>query len=232
MWNKCWGLIAVTLASLLLTAPLARGEAAASSPIPVYITPFYNSKGPEISVGKYSRQLASADRQSIKAIVKAMQEEGRTLSVAAMYVASIRLYDLGYRDDAVRWFYAAQYRGRLFQTLLDRSKVGGIGSSAFELNSAHGAFQQLVGQFVNGYAGCDKDKWVAVLESVRSENRSPPDLAAIYPSVGFLPAEQWAVKNDEINTGLGKFVEHLNANWPVMKAQRAKNNLDEKFCQP
>ena len=69
-----------------------------------------------------------------------------------LYVAAIRLYDLGYRKEAIYWFYSAQYRGRQFGVLLDQTKMGSIGSPGFELLHAQNAFYQLVGPYINGYA--------------------------------------------------------------------------------
>ena len=110
-----------------------------------YVAPFYNSKGPSIKIGKFSKELASADKQSIKITVATIKQEMATLPAITMFVAAARLFDLGYRDEAMYWFYAAQYRARLFQALLEPSKIGGMGSTAFELKSAHSAFRQTLG---------------------------------------------------------------------------------------
>ena len=69
-----------------------------------------------------------------------------------MYVAAIRLYDLGHKDEAVYWFYTAQYRARVFTSILDKENVGTIGSEAFELKQAYASFNQLAGEYINGYA--------------------------------------------------------------------------------
>lgn len=201
-----------------------------AGPLPIYVTPYYDSKGPQVRVGKWSAALAGADRSSIAGVAAAMAREQPTLTVAAMYVLAIRLYDLGERDAALRWFYAAQYRARLFHALLDPARVGTMGSPAFELNAAHAAFQQLAGPYLNGYAGCDRDKWLAAIAVVRAEHRRPVDLAALHPSVAFVPAGQWVARNDEVNAGLGKLAEHLETRWEEMRAQRAANDADRRFC--
>ena len=154
-----------------------------------YVAPFYDSKGPQVNIGKFSKELALADKQSIKATLAAMKEEVATLPAISMFVAAARLYSLGYRDESMYWFYAAQYRARLFQALLEQSKVGGLGSTAFELKSAHSAFGQTLGEYVNGYAGCDQFKWMAVLSQVQAENVTIPEFTKIYPLISFIPSD-------------------------------------------
>lgn len=199
-------------------------------PMPIYVTPFYDSEGPQVAVGEFSERLARADAESIVAVMGEMREKMASLPATAMYVAAVRLYDLGRRDESLYWFYSAQLRARLFQALLDPEKEGGIGAPAFELASAHGAFQQLAGAYVNGYAGCDRDRWLAVLGVVASENGSPTDLAAIYPAVAFLPKERWSVANEEIVAGLGALAEMLKEDWAMLEAARAENGADAMFC--
>lgn len=57
-----------------------------------------------------------------------MKKDWDRLTFPELYVGAIRLYDLGYRKEAVYWFYSAQYRGRQFGVLLDQTKMGTIGS--------------------------------------------------------------------------------------------------------
>lgn len=195
-----------------------------------YVTPFYNSKGPSVKIGKFSKELASADKQSIKATVATMKQEMATLPAISMFVAAARLYDLGYRDESMYWFYAAQYRARLFQALLEPSKVGGMGSTAFELKSAHSAFRQTLGGYVNGYAGCDQAKWIAVLSQIQAENATAPEFSKLYPSVKFISFDGWDAKNAEINSGLTELSEYLKAHWTEMQVARKENGQDKEFC--
>lgn len=196
----------------------------------LYVTPFYNSEGPTVNIGKFSKELAAANKQSIKATVATMKQEMATLPAVSMFVAAARLYDLGYRDESVYWFYVAQYRARLFQALLDPGKIGGMGAPAFELKSAHNAFQQTLGEYVNGYAGCDQAKWVAVIGRVRTECTTVPDFAKIYPNVKFIPASGWTTKNTEMNAGLAQMATYLKAHGPEMQAARKQNGQDKQFC--
>src|SRR5438874_13745553 len=133
--------VALHLASFALKA--AQPEINPSH-IDVYVTPYYNSKGPEVKVGRFSSGLASAKEDEFLATIAEMRKDWDRLTFPELYVAAIRLYDLGYRKEAVYWFYSAQYRGRQFGVLLDQTKMGSIASPGFEQLHAQNAFYQLV----------------------------------------------------------------------------------------
>jgi hypothetical protein len=96
--------------------------------IDVHVTPYYDSKGPAVSVGRFSSGLASTKENDFLATIAEMKKNWDRLTFPELYVGAIRLYDLGYRKEAVYWFYSAQYRGRQFGVLLDQTKMGSIGS--------------------------------------------------------------------------------------------------------
>src|SRR5881392_2740250 len=155
------------------------------SHIDVYVTPYYNSKGPSVSVGRFSSGLASAKEDEFLTTIARMKKDWDQLTFPELYVAAIRLYDLSYRNEAVYWFYSAQYRGRQFGVLLDQTKMGSIGSPGFERLHAQNAFYQLVGTYINGYAFGDMEALVKIVERVQKEGRRIPDLEATYPGVTF-----------------------------------------------
>src|SRR5262249_3349936 len=123
---------------LALVASLSMGDESAR--MPIQVTPYYNSQGPLISVGPLSTELTDATKDTIPALATKMKQQWETLPVEAMYVLAIRLYDLGLKDDAVFWFYAAQWRGFLYRDTIPPDMVGGLGSPAFEHIEANKAF--------------------------------------------------------------------------------------------
>jgi hypothetical protein len=172
-------------------ASLAAGQTITDpAHIDVYITPYYNSKGPTIEVGQFSSGLAAKNESEFVATIAKMKKSWDTLNFAETYVATIRLYDLGYRKESIYWFYSAQYRGRLFASLIDRDKIGNMGDPGFELFQAQNAFQQLVGPYINGYAFGDIDQLVPIIEKVQREGKTVPDLTKIYPRVTFKPKSE------------------------------------------
>ena len=199
--------------------------------IEVYVTPYYNSKGPTINVGRFSKGLGANSEPEFVATIAKMKQSWDNLSFPETYVAAIRLYDLGFRKEAIYWFYSAQYRGRLLATLVDRDKMGSIGDPGFELVQAANAFQQLVGPYVNGYAFGDVDQLVPIIEKVQMEGKKLPDMNKIYPGVSFKNRSEWDTDNKGLNEGLGKLVETLKEQKASIKQQRIERGMEAKFSK-
>ncbi len=224
--KKCVFIVfAVAIAFVL--APAAR--AGDPGRIDAYATPYYDSSGPTIQVGQYSAGLASKNRQEFVATIERMKKNWNRLNFVERYVGAIRLYDLGYRNEATYWFYSAQYSGRQFGLLVDQKRIGGIGSPAFELYHAQDAFFQLVGPNLNGYAFGDVDALVRIIHAVQGANRSLPNLTAIYPGVDFLAKKQWPGKNAELNDGLGTLAASLAKQKTQIARERAQNGMQARF---
>src|SRR5436190_9584931 len=188
--------------------------------IEVYVTPYYNSKGQAVDVGPFSSGLAAKNEPEFVATIAKMKKSWDTLNFAETYIASIRLYDLGFRKESIYWFYSAQYRGRLFASLIDRDKMGSMGDPGFELFQAQNAFQTLVGPYVNGYAFGDIDQLVPIIERVQSEGQVVPDLTKIYPRVTFKPKSEWDAGNQGLNEEMTKLLMSLKNEKASIKQQR------------
>jgi hypothetical protein len=199
--------------------------------IEVYVTPYYNSKGPAIDVGRFSSGLAAKSEPEFVATISKMKQSWDTLNFAETYVAAIRLYDLGFRKESIYWFYSAQYCGRLFATLIDQEKMGSIGSPGFELFHAQNAFQQLIGPYINGYAFGDIDQLVPIIEKVQREGKIVPDLTKIYPGVTFKPKSEWDAGNKGLNEGLTKLLITLKNEKTRIKQQRIEHGMEAKFSK-
>ena len=226
-------LVVVAVVALHLASFVLKAEQTEINPshIDVYVTPYYNSKGPEVKVGRFSFGLASAKEDEFLATIAEMKKNWDRLTFPELYVAAIRLYDLGYRKEAVYWFYSAQYRGRQFGVLLDQTKMGTIGSPGFELLHAQNAFYQLVGPYLNGYAFGDKDGLVKVLEQVQKEGRRIPDLEAAYPGVTFKSKSEWESANTNLANGMNQLISMLKEKKDEINRQRAERGMDEKFSK-
>ena len=218
------------IALLVGCAGLAAGQTITDpAHIEVYITPYYNSKGPAIDVGPFSSGLAAKNETEFVATIAKMKKSWDTLNFAETYVAAIRLYDLGFRKESIYWFYSAQYRGRLFASLIDRDKMGSMGDPGFELFQAQNAFQQLVGPYINGYAFGDIDQLVPIIERVQREGKIVPDLTKIYPRVAFKPKSEWDAGNKGLNEGLTKLLVTLKNEKASIKQQRIEHGMEAKF---
>jgi hypothetical protein len=222
---------AAALVLAAAAAVVAPAAARADNPgtIDAYVTPYYNSRGDVVHVGKYSAGLASSDRGRFVATIQQMRGQWMQLSFPELYVGAIRLYDMGYRNEATYWFYSAQYAGRQFQAFSDPNKLGSIGGKAFELYHAQDAFFQLSGTDINGYAFGNVDAALKILAKVRDERRNVPDVRKIYPGVGFLSQSQWAGRNAIIQSGLGDLEKQMQSQKAQIASQRAQNGTRVKF---
>jgi hypothetical protein len=197
--------------------------------IDVYVTPYYNSKGPVIEVGPFSSGLAAKSEPEFLVTISKMKQSWDSLNFPEVYVAAIRLYDLGFRKESIYWFYSAQYRGRLLATLIDQEKMGSIGSTGFELFQAQNAFQQLVGPYINGYAFGNIDQLIPIIERVQREGKVVPDLTKIYTGVAFKPKPEWDAGNKGLNEGLTKLLITLKNEKASIKQQRTEHGMEAKF---
>lgn len=160
-----------------------------------------------------------------------MKKDWDRLTFPELYVGAIRLYDLGYRKEAVYWFYSAQYRSRQFSVLLDQTKMGSIGDSGFELLHAQNAFYQLVRTYINSYAFGDTDGLVKIVERVQKEGRYIPDLQAAYPGVTFRDKSEWPSANADLADGMNQLLSMLQEKKDEIKHQRIERGMEEKFSK-
>ena len=199
------------------------------SKIEIYVTPFYNSEGPIVQVGKHSNGLASKESEKFLNTIHTMKENWPELTVEELYVGAIRLYDEGYRDEAVFWFYTAQLRSRVFRGILDQAKVGGMGSAGFELMHAQNSFYQLAGPYINGYAFGHPEQLLAIVEDVSKEKEDFPDFSKLYPKVSFIPPASRPAIVDEVVGGMSGLSSYIKENGESLKQQRIESGADERF---
>ena len=220
MTKLAFALVGISVASFSLRAAQAEMDPAH---IDAYITPYYDSKGPVVNVGRFSLGLTSSKEDDFVATVAEMKKDWDRLTFPELYLGAIRLYDLGYRKEAVYWFYSAQYRGRQFGLLLDQTKMGSIGSPGFELLHAQNAFYQLVGTYINGYAFGDTDGLTKIVERVQKEGRRIPDLKAGYQAVTFRDKSEWASANTDLANGMNQLISMLKEKKDDIKRQRIES---------
>ena len=197
--------------------------------IAAYVTPYYDSSGPKVRVGRFSAGLESNDGRTVVATILQMKKSWNALSFPQLYAGAIRLYDLGYRDESVYWFYTAQYRYRQFAMLADRSKLGSMGDPGFELYHAGQAFFELVGPSINGYAFGHPDRLAATVERVQRENHVVPDLYAVYPGVAFDDRRTWTRTNASLNAGMSKLVAMLRDDRGTLAREREQSGAQARY---
>lgn len=138
------------------------GAALAAEPvrqIGIYVQPFYEAARtsggkPQVAVGKqYNDLLGSTRREDILAARDLVVAKPALVTPMTMMVLAIRLYDVGFRDDAVFWFYVAKERYIVMSEVLDVKT-----QALAQADDAVRSFVTLAGPIIDGYAFCDLAK--------------------------------------------------------------------------
>jgi hypothetical protein len=224
----------MALAFLLPASSLLAAEPAKH--IGVYVQPYYEAArtpdaAPKVSVGAtFSELLASTKREDILAARDKILADPKQVTPMTMMVLSIRLYDIGMRDDSVFWFYVAKDR---FITLADVVDVqaGGLAQAAVAVKD----FAVLAGPFVNGYAFCDITKQGELRRNALEWVEKNP--------YGAMFMDRLPAKSSDRNAALARSLADIKVsaekerayfadpkNVATFAAQRKTNQMDEKFC--
>ena len=126
--------------------------------IAIMVEPYYAAARdaaavPRVAVGKQYDHLASTRREDIIAVRDKIQASPKLVTPMTLMVLAVRLYDVGLRDDAVFWFYAAKDRYIVMSEVLDVRHP-----SLVQVEDAVKNFVTLAGPVINGYAFCDLAK--------------------------------------------------------------------------
>ena len=229
------GRLAVS-AILFLTISSAAFAAEPVRRIDVYVTPFYQSARapdgqPEVGVGKqFNELLASNRREDILAARDLVTAKPDLVTPMTLMVLAIRFYDVGLRDDAVFWFYAAKDRYIVMSDVLDtRAQL------LAEADAAVKAFATLAGPVINGYAFCDfakqKEAHAKAVEWVEAH----PYQVMFMDRAPALPGD----RADNHKRALGAAKERAAKevayfadakNRAEFSATRRRNDTDSKYC--
>jgi hypothetical protein len=214
---------------------LSAAQAEPVRQIGIFVQPYYEAARepggtPRVAVGRSFDGLASNRREDILGIRDRIVKEPKLVTPMTLMVLAIRFYDVGLRDDAVFWFYAAKDR---FLTLDEVVDVGAGGLAQVE--GAIRSFSTLAGPIINGYAFCD----IANQQAIRAKaldwvEQNPYE--AIF--MERLPAKQSNRKQAlveavaTLRASAAKEAAYLTdaANAAKFRADRARNRVDEKYC--
>ena len=179
---------------------------------------------------RFETLLASTSRDDIVAARDKVLADPRLVTPMTMMVLAIRLYDMGLRDDAVFWFYAAKDRYRTLAEVLDLN-AGGLR----QVEDAVRSFMALAGPVINGYAFCD----IANQQAIRARaldwvEANPYGAIQIdkLPAVVANRSAGIAASVARIRIDAAKETAYLEdaTNVATFKAKRAENEMDARFC--
>lgn len=218
----------IALAGYLLLKKEQPGE---EFHIAVDISPYYSHAEHRAEAGVYSEGLSATDREVILETVEAMDRDWENLPVAAMYIAALRLFEIGERDRALYWYQGARYRADLFMVLLeDDSGMNRMGSKAYSLSRAHTAFFLALRTHLGGYGLCDIRGYEQAMKRAVFERDVMPKLDDIYPEVVFIPEEQWPKEAEKVRTRFEDRLKNTAANYDAILKHRKATGVHGRYC--
>jgi hypothetical protein len=197
--------------------------------IPFYAIPYYNFEPLTITIGNYKTDLLTNDINQLKKVEEKIKADINNTDIESLYILSIRLYDLGQKDDAFYWFQTAKTRARIFINMLDQEKIGSIGSVAFETKQFFISCNQIVGEYLNGYGFNDLDKGIAVFERVKDEVKSIKSFKNIYKSISFINDSNIEIEKSKKEQELSEGVAYFIKNKEEIKKKRIESGIQDKY---
>jgi hypothetical protein len=204
--------------------------------IAIEVQPYYAAargadERPRVAVGdSVSARLASSRREDIVAVRDAIAAKPGAVTPMTLMVLAIRLYDVGLRDEAVTWFYAAKTRFLVLAAVVDIKAAG-----LQDVQDAVHAFAYLAGPVINGYAFCDLSRQQAAQAAALDWVEKNPDPAMFTARPPARPGDRKANARRAIaqardNAGRERayFAEANNA--AEFFATRKANGADAKYC--
>jgi len=230
----------LVLAACVLAAfltPSAEGHAAEPvTRIDIYVEPYYAASRtladpPVVRVGEpFDALLSSLRPDDIVAARDRVAEQPDRVTPMTMMVLAIRLYDIGRRDDAVFWFYAAKGRYITLASVIDIAAAG-----LAEVDAAMGAVVQLAGPVINGYAFCDLGRQQEANAAAIDWVEAHPYAVIFMEPVPAPPGD----RGERLKTAIAGLRENAAKesayladpkNLAAFMAARQENGADAKFC--
>jgi hypothetical protein len=220
----------------LLLLPLSAFATEPVRRIAIYVDPFYRSAQtpdgqPQVGVGKlYNDLLASNKREDILAARDLIVGAPKVVTPMVLMVLAIRFYDVGLRDDAVFWFYAAKDRYIVMSEVLDVKT-----QLLAQADDAVRSFSTLAGPIINGYAFCDLAKQKEAHAKAVDWVESNPYEVMFMTRAPALPGARAenakrAIVNAKERAAKERAYFDDAKNREAFYATRKQNETDAKFC--
>lgn len=176
--------------------------------MPIEVFPFYNYKPRAVNLGKDSEILMSDSIKRLRAYANDIRGGADSVPIEKMYVLSIRLFDLGEKEDGAYWYYCAQFRTRVACAALSWEK-GDIGNDTFEKVTALMAFQRLIGEHVNKFLAENKDTWINVCQRCMDDCKGMSFPDSLYPNLPRNDSFDLEKTVREVVEGLDELMAHI-----------------------
>jgi hypothetical protein len=220
----------------LLLFPLSATAAEPVRRVGIEVQPFYQAArtpdgAPPVSVGmQYNDLLASNKREDILGARDLVTAKPQLVTPMVMMVLAIRFYDVGLRDEAVFWFYAAKDRYIVMSEVLDVKT-----QLLAQADEAVKNFSTLAGPIINGYAFCDLAKQQELHAKAVKWVEGNPYGVMFMAQAPVLPGDRAenakrAIANAKERAAKERGYFEDAKNRDAFYAKRKQNDVDGKFC--
>lgn len=228
-WAAIWAVILLGWPAVAMSAEPVRH-------IGIYVQPFYEAAQtpdgrPKVTVGEqFNGLLSSNRREDILAARDLIAAKPAVVTPMTMMVLAIRLYDVGLRDDAVFWFYAAKERYIVMSEVLDVKT-----QTLAQADDAMRSFASLAGPIINGYAFCDLARQTAQHARAVMWVEANPYEVMFMARAPALPGDRAANARRAIDNAKDRAAkERAYFDNPGTReayyATRKQNGAEDKFC--
>ena len=225
----------IALAGALCVALPAIAEYQVRS-VPVKIAPFYaasehRADPPRVATNSgFDRLLSSTRREDVAKVHRAVMAEPDTVSPVTLMVLAIRLYDVGMRDEAVVWYYAARERMATALAVLDPGHA-----EIARAGAATKAFALRAGPTINGYALCDLERYVRHRRQALDWVEKHPYAMIFVDAIPAKPGDrraQLAAKLGALRAEMEEEIAVLGRPGEIAKRASARREAraEEKYC--
>ena len=204
--------------------------------IRIEVTPYYQAARipddpPLIAVApKLDPLLVSARADDILRARDEIERDPGRITPMTLMVLAIRLYDVGLRDDAVFWFYAAKNRYYIL------SRVANMKSPELaSIGAAMDAFARVAGSVINGYAYCNIERQREIALKAADWTARHAYEALLMEEVPALPGNreqnyQKALADLFANVKRERDYLAVPTNANRLREMRAQNDADARYC--
>jgi hypothetical protein len=227
---------AALLLALCLLSAAAHAADERVKRVAIYVEPYYAASHepggtPRVEVAtRYDRLLASNDADDVLRARDLIAQEWGSVTPMTLMVLAIRLYDVGMRDDAVFWYYAARNRFITTMRVADMKAVA-LGNTERAMRD----FVYLAGPVINGYAFCDVEKQKTIAKNALKWTIDHPYTALLDPAIPAQPGD----RRDNIRRAFNQLMDEVAReeayldvmpNVEELKKKRRESGADVKYC--
>jgi hypothetical protein len=220
----------ISLAILISSSCLAQEQV---KHIGAFVEPYYRAAEsatgtPQVAVARaFDDRLKLKDPSKIKEVEAEIRANPALITPMTMMVLSIRLYDVGFRDDAVFWHYVA--KDRMFT--INRVVSDGISGAMLATRD----FAATAGQVINGYAFCNLEAQKSQRKRAFEWVRDNPYQAIFLPQLSSPFSDREAALKDAIGAlenNVRKEADFVSesSNVERLKRVRSENGTHAKYC--